>query len=108
MPETPVKEVFLENFLDRNAKGPPSLGVKSWMRGAAELSYSSSLLHDAFESASTLLFGLSIGDSRIMLAAQKLYVKFLKTLQQALWSPGESRSSRTLFAVLIAGHFEVR
>ena len=108
MPETHTKEVFLGAFLDRNAKEPPSRGVKSWMRGAAEISYSISLLRDAFDSASTLYFGLLIGDSRIVLVAQKLYAKFLKTLQQALCSPDESRSSGTLFAVVIAGHFEVQ
>jgi hypothetical protein len=108
MPETPVKAVFLEYFLEKDRKEPAVFNGYHWLHGAAELSYSSSLLQNVFESASSLYFGLTIGDLRLQLAAKELYVKFLKTLQKALWSPGESRSSGTLFAVIMASQYEVQ
>lgn len=106
MLETPIREVFLEIYLDAFAPLPHR--SSEWYRGAAaEASLSSPILYNAFLSVSASYVGSSVGDSRIVLAAQKLYVNVLRELQKALLSPSQSRSQWTLFTVILAVNYEV-
>ena len=109
MPETPMHDIFLESFLDAFAAVPPPPGQGSmdWFRAAAQIRLSSPLLYNAFLSVSASHFGSSVGDSRIVLAAQKLYVNVLGELQRALFSPSRSQSQWTLFTVILAVKYEV-
>jgi hypothetical protein len=108
MPNTPMHEVFLESFLDTFAAGArPGHGFPDWFRLAAEVRLSSPLLYNAFLSVSASYFGCSVGDSRIVLAAQKVYVNVLRELQKALLSPNRSTSQWTLFTVVVAVSYEV-
>jgi hypothetical protein len=101
--------IFLEKFLDTdNASVPPSRLDRSWLYGAIERRSSSPVLNSAFEANATAHFGISISDARLVRAAQKMYLNVLHGLQQAIWSPSESRSSETLFAIILACKFEVR
>jgi hypothetical protein len=104
--ETPIREVFLEKYLDAFAPSPHR--SSDWFRGAAaEARLSSPILYNAFLSVSASYVGSSVGDSRIVLAAQKLYVNVLRELQKALLSPSQSRSQWTLFTVIVAVNYEV-
>ena len=108
MPETPIHEVFLERYLDTFAAAtPPRHRSTDWLRAVAESRLSSPILYNAFSSLSATYFGSSVGDLRIVLAAQRLYVNVLRELQKALLSPSQSRSQWTLFTVVVAVHYEV-
>jgi hypothetical protein len=103
-----MKDIFIERFIDKmNTNSLPSRRNGIWLNGAAEARFSSTILTDTFECVSTAEFGLSIGDPRIMLTTQKLYIKVLNALQRALWSPSESRYSGTLFSIPLLAEFEV-
>jgi hypothetical protein len=104
-----MKDLFLESFIGRKkANTLPSRNSRTWLDAAAEVRLSSTTLTDAFECTSTADFGKSIGDTRIVFAARKLYIKVLNALQRALQSPSESRSSETMFAISLLAQFEVR
>ena len=107
MPQTPMHEVFLESFLDVYAAVEPGHRFPDWYRVAAEVRLSSPMFYNAFLSVSASYFGFSVGDSRIVLAAQKVYVNVLRELQRALLSPSRSRSQWTLFTVVLAINYEV-
>lgn len=99
IPGTPMKDVFLETFLDW-FDSPP-------MRALARVSYSSPILCNALQAVSTMCFGVSVGDLRIVFSAQKLYGDVLRNLRRAFSSSSESKSEWTLYTVVLAGYFEV-
>jgi hypothetical protein len=108
MPDSPMHQLFLESFLDTFAAvARPNHRFLDWFRATAEVRLSSPLLYHAFLSVSASYFGSSVGDSRIVSAAHKVYVHVLKELQKALLSPDQSRSQWTLFTVILAVHYEV-
>jgi hypothetical protein len=102
MPDTPMHEVFLESFLDTYA-----VARSDWYRLTAKVRLSSPILYNSFLFVSASFFGSSVGDSRIVLAAQKVYVNVLRELQRSLLSPSRSRSQWTLFTVILAVQYEV-
>jgi hypothetical protein len=102
MPDTPMHEIFLESFLDTSA-----VARSDWYRHAAKAKLSSPILYNSFLFVSASYFGSSVGDSRIVLGAQKVYVNVLRELQRALLSPSSSKSQWTLFTVILAVQYEV-
>jgi hypothetical protein len=103
-----LKELFLERFLESFASVvPSSRRYPDWFRASVELRPSSLMLNDAYQSVAATYFGKSVGDSRIVYAAHKLYLKVLRALQNALWSPSESISPWTLCTVFLAVQYEV-
>ncbi|KAH8586799.1 hypothetical protein B0O99DRAFT_48036 [Bisporella sp. PMI_857] len=108
MSKTSIYDVFLEKFLDAFATVAPSGRVSpDCLRVAAEVRHSSPTIYNVILSVSATYFGSSIGDSRIVFAAQKLYVNVLKVLQNALLSPGQCTSLSTLLTVILAIHYEL-
>jgi hypothetical protein len=61
IPGTPIKDEFLETFLDW-FDSPP-------IRALAEVRCSSPILYNALQAVSTMCFGASVSDSRTVLSA---------------------------------------
>lgn len=103
------KEELLGWFLHMdNSVAPPSRKNKIWLYGAVELRGSSPVLQIAFECIPTAYYGKHFGDMRMLHRSKQIYLKVLNGLQQAIWSPVESRAPGTLFAIILLAKFEVR
>jgi hypothetical protein len=106
--QSAVKDLFLERWLDANFPVVPSTyGSSDTIRAALGARIASPILGEAYQSVSTVYFGQSVGDLRVMFAGQKIYAKVLRGLQKALLSPHQSRSAGTLLTATLLMIYEV-
>lgn len=117
MSTRPVLEVFLERFLDSyGPEMPPAWQPLHWIhagqpyqiwRVGAKARYSSTLLFNSFAAVSVAQFSRSIGDTRLLSAADTIYLSVLRSLQVAISQPERSRSDDVLWAAILCAVYEV-
>lgn len=102
-------DIFLERLVDDFSPGSAAArsgSVMGW-RTAAEMRVFSPLLGRAFTAAALTLAGYREGNRSIQVAAQARYVRTLRSLQEALYHPTESRSTAVLIVVVLFTIIEV-
>ena len=103
-------DVFMERLVDEFSPGSAAArsgSVMGW-RTAAEMRVFSPLLGRAFTAAALTLAGYREGNRSIQVAGQARYVRTLRSLQDALYHPTESRSTAVLIVVVLFTIIEVR
>ncbi|KAJ6787975.1 hypothetical protein PWT90_09995 [Aphanocladium album] len=116
MPMRPILEVFLERFLDSYGPEMPSAWQPlHWIhagqpyqiwRVGAKARHGYSLLSNSFAAASVAQFGRSIGDARLVTAADTIYLSVLRSLQVAISQPERSRSDDVLMSTILCAVYE--
>ena len=114
---TPVFDVFLGHFVD--SFGPRNAGTSStlhWihtgrpyqmLRAGIVATASSPLLRDAYQAISTVFYGLSVRDERLVHAGAKIYPRILRSLQAAIYHPEQRKSDAVLMTVILCITYEV-
>ena len=105
--ERPVLDVFLERFLDTFSPEVDSSWGAGAQRAAAEIRMFSPMISGALEASSLAFFGRSTRDPRIEALGIRRCTPVLRTLQEALRDPEQSRAASTLATVMLLLTFEI-
>lgn len=101
-------DLFLERFVDDFSPGSAvrTGSVVGW-RTAAEMRVFSPLLGRAFTAAALTLAGYREQNLSLQMAGQGRYIRTLRSLQETLYHPTESRSTVALIVVVLFTIIEV-